>query len=84
MNTLTPSQTAAPWSCERGGLCLLRRWTAALAEAVRAWHRRGRLAAELDRLDDRELAEIGLQRSDIGMLAKGHPVPALDRWAVRR
>ena len=43
--------------------------TSALAhafEAVSGWSRRRRMAAELKALSDRELADIGLTRGDIG------------------
>lgn len=84
MNTLTHSPFAASWPCRHGALCAARKAATALADAFHAWRRRGALINELAGLDDRELAEIGLQRSDIPMLADGHPVPAIDRWLVHR
>lgn len=84
MNTLTHFEYAPASASLRDGLRLPLKWVAALSEAFRQWHRRGQLINELSGLDDRELTEIGLQRGDIPMLAAGHPVPALDRWFVRR
>ena len=43
---------------------LARRLGDALANVV-AWFRRGSAMAELNRLDDRELADIGLSRSNL-------------------
>jgi uncharacterized protein YjiS (DUF1127 family) len=39
--------------------------------AVSEWPRRRRMAAELNSLTDRELADIGLTRGDIGNVADG-------------
>ena len=40
-------------------------------QALSAWSRRRRAAAELRALTDRELADIGLTRGDIGNLVRG-------------
>jgi uncharacterized protein YjiS (DUF1127 family) len=37
-----------------------------LVAAVSAWYRRRRVRAALDRLSDRELADIGLERGEAG------------------
>ena len=41
-----------------------------LFETVRRWHRRNATIADLNRLDDRILADIGIVRSDIRILAR--------------
>jgi len=46
-----------------------------LIHAFRAWRRYDASVRELSRLDDRELADIGLSRSDI---------PAIARASARR
>ncbi len=40
-------------------------------EAVSEWSRRRRAAAELNALTDRELADIGITRGDIGGIVRG-------------
>ena len=49
-------------------------------EALARTLARRRLAQELSQLDDRELADLYLQRHDIDRLARGLPVPALAFW----
>jgi uncharacterized protein YjiS (DUF1127 family) len=39
--------------------------------AVRSWKRYGTAMQELSRLSDRELADIGITRSDISRIARG-------------
>lgn len=45
---------------------------AKLIRLVRAWQCYDRSVRELSRLDDRELADIGIARSDIGAVARSH------------
>ena len=44
---------------------------AALVRLIREWKRYNRSVAELSRLGDRELADIGISRSDIQRVAWG-------------
>ncbi|MGH7078407.1 MAG: DUF1127 domain-containing protein [Acetobacteraceae bacterium] len=46
----------------------LARWISALGAAFGEHFRRHRVMSELSRLTDRELADIGLSRSDIGQI----------------
>jgi uncharacterized protein YjiS (DUF1127 family) len=62
----------------------LRKWFAAIAAAFRQRRERARLIAELSGLDDRELADFRMQRSDIVALADGYRVPAMERQRQRR
>jgi uncharacterized protein YjiS (DUF1127 family) len=39
--------------------------------AVRRWHERDRVLTELQSMDDRQLADIGLSRGDIESVASG-------------
>ncbi len=39
-------------------------------ETIRRWHRRSNTAAQLHRLDDRMLADIGLDRGNIAEAAR--------------
>lgn len=52
-----------PRYASRTGLMLS---LARAAEAISEWSRRRRMAAELNALSDRELADIGLTRGEIG------------------
>ena len=49
---------------------------AAIAQAVRQWQERGRARRELQRLSDRDLADIGLSRSGIESAVRGDPTDA--------
>lgn len=82
MNSLTHPSYAA--SHPLLDALLPRAALAAAVAAVRQWRRRARLMVELSGLEDRELADLDLQRSDIGLLAAGHRVPALDGRPARR
>jgi len=44
---------------------------AKLIHAYRAWRNYERSLSELSRLDDRELADIGISRAEIGAVARG-------------
>ena len=44
---------------------------ARVAQALSEWSRRRRAAAELKALTDRELADMGLTRGDIGNIVRG-------------
>lgn len=44
-----------------------------VAYAVEGWRQRQATYAELSALDDRLLADLGIQRSDIGAIAEGSP-----------
>jgi uncharacterized protein YjiS (DUF1127 family) len=46
----------------------------ALVARVKAWNERRQTFAELDGLDDRTLADIGINRAEIGQIAAGHYV----------
>ncbi len=43
-----------------------------LAAAYRTWDERQQTIADLERLDDRSLADIGIDRSEIASFAAGH------------
>ena len=47
---------------------------ATIAQAVRNWQERRRVRKELERLTDRELADIGINRSCIDAAVRGHVV----------
>ena len=56
---------------------------AAAKNAIADWRRRQQAFAELSALDDRSLADIGINRSDIpaiveGFQGLGHPAPESD------
>lgn len=78
MSSLTHTHYAAS-SRALGDISLPSKVINALVAAFREWRERSRLINELSALDDRELADISLPRSDIGLLAKGHNVPAVER-----
>lgn len=44
---------------------------ASIVRMIRAWKRYNRSLSELNRLGDRELADIGISRSDIPRIAWG-------------
>jgi uncharacterized protein YjiS (DUF1127 family) len=46
----------------------------ALGARLKAWNDRRRTAVELEQLDDRILADIGVNRGEIGQIAAGHYV----------
>jgi uncharacterized protein YjiS (DUF1127 family) len=46
----------------------------ALGARLKAWNERRRTQVELEQLDDRTLADIGVSRSEIGQIAAGHYV----------
>lgn len=84
MNSLTHFHYSPSSPALREGILFPLKGLSAVLAAFRQWRERVRLINELSGLEDRELADINLQRSDITMLAQGHPVPAVDRWLVRR
>ena len=47
-----------------------------ITQAVRRWQERNRARQELQRLSDRELADIGLSRSSIESTVRGDPTNA--------
>ncbi len=53
-------------------------------EALARGLERRRMAQELSRFDDRDLADLCLQRHDIDRLARGLPVPAMEVWRRSR
>lgn len=80
MNTLTNTYTLGSSSSPS---VVPRQWVSALFAAFRKWREEVRLVGELSGMDDRELADFGLPRSEIVWLAKGRPVPACEgrtRW----
>lgn len=48
----------------------LRAWWAAITKAITAWRETHRMRRELREMSDRELAELGLQPSDVDILLK--------------
>ncbi len=46
----------------------------ALGARLKAWNDRRRTQIELEQLDDRILADIGVNRAEIGQIASGHYV----------
>lgn len=64
-------------------LALLRSAAKYLRELVSTQLERQRLYKELSLLDDRELIDIGLQRSDIDLLVHGKSIPIMERRAYR-
>lgn len=56
---------------DRGILAPVKRFVAELTQPVRTYLRHRRTMAELSRLDDRTLADIGLARGDIPAIAQG-------------
>ncbi len=56
---------------DRGFLAPVKRFVAELTQPVRTYLRHRRTMAELSRLDDRTLADIGLSRGDIPAIAQG-------------
>ena len=59
---------------------VMRQFREALASSLE----RRRLARELNQFDDRDLADLRLQRHDIDRLARGLPVPAMEVWRHSR
>ena len=49
---------------------------ATITQAVRNWQERGRARRALQRLSDRDLADIGLSRSGIEVALRGDPTNA--------
>lgn len=47
------------------------RWIARLIAGIDAWHQRRRTQWELSRLDDRQLADIGVSRFELGQMSRG-------------
>jgi uncharacterized protein YjiS (DUF1127 family) len=45
---------------------------ASIARLFTAWRRYGQVMQELSHLSDRELADIGITRSDIARIARDH------------
>jgi uncharacterized protein YjiS (DUF1127 family) len=72
MNTAMTKATGVffpePRSASSTGRMLI---LARAAQALSAWSRRRRAAAELKALTDRELADLGLTRGDIGNVVRG-------------
>jgi uncharacterized protein YjiS (DUF1127 family) len=64
-------------------LALLRSAAKYLRELVSSQLERQRLYKELSLLDDRELIDIGIQRSDIDLLVHGKSIPIMERRAHR-
>jgi len=46
-------------------------FAASIVRAVRRWHESARIRQQLETLDDRQLADIGLSRGDIEAVAHG-------------
>jgi uncharacterized protein YjiS (DUF1127 family) len=75
MTAISPRQTAGAFAEPRISrpargrpFGAIGRFFAAIAADVREYGRRQRVVSELSRLSDRELADIGLTRTDIGQV----------------
>ena len=75
MTAISPRQTAGAFAEPRISrpargrpLGAIGRFFAAIAADLREYGRRQRVVSELSRLSDRELADVGLTRADIGQV----------------
>ncbi len=68
----------------RAAATACRRVVATVVRRIAAWRRRRRTAAALQRLDDRTLRDIGVDRSEILSLAREQSAPEPGRVPERR